>query len=298
MAALSSTANLLTLICIIKFKNIREKVTNIFIGHLSACDLVLAISNSYFVFNLVVDISGDKWLELVIFTGANHALLFMSLIIVLSIGIDRAIAVTDPLHYKQRVTYKRANIFLAILWSATLSVLAAATIAKFGSAKEDDNPCIQLSGAVIPKKVYLKVTLPITVIMLVSVIGTYSWILIAYIRQMKKNRSPLGQIVVPAVKRTGSLTRMTFCILIIFVITWLPSIVILAFDTPRPTVDPVGYSRYIIGVAICNIILHTSCITNCLVYSCTNPEYRNAYINLITCKKTQVKQGPPTTGAS
>ncbi|ELT95119.1 hypothetical protein CAPTEDRAFT_203009 [Capitella teleta] len=272
---LGSTSNVYTLVCIARFRHLRSKVTNILIGNMCVCGVLLAITGTVVLMNYTVNVT----LMDSVVGAASITTLYMSLLIILLIGVDRMIAVADPIGYKIRMTQKKAGLALVIMWViCTGFCMGVVTPTLY-----ETNMC-----RFFPETVYKSFVLPLTVIITTAVVAIYVGILVEFLRQRKRAKLQFSGQFLPAIRRSRYLTKMTLFILIVFLATWLPYMTVTLRGPPAEGSSEVAFRTYRWIDHITHGLLHASSFTNCLVYAFTNPEYRKAYRDLLGCKKSQV----------
>ncbi|ELT95118.1 hypothetical protein CAPTEDRAFT_203008 [Capitella teleta] len=264
--------NICTIICITRYRNLRNKVTNILIGNLCACGVLLSSMPLMGAFK-------TNTLEESFGLAVSVAALYMSLLIILLIGVDRMIAVADPIGYKIRMTQKKAGLALVIMWISCFVFFMGSIIpTRYGSNMY----------SVFPLNVHRFFILPASYLLIITVVVIYLGIIIEFRRQSKRTRLQFSGQFLPAIRRSRYLTKMTLFILITFLANWLPSAVVMSQDRPAEDSLEEDFAKYHLAKLITNSFLHASSFTNCLVYAFTNPEYRKAYKDLLCCKGFQV----------
>jgi hypothetical protein len=223
LAILGASSNLFTLICIIRFRILRCKVTNVFIANLCACDILLAVTPSISAFMDDFDKGRSSRAEMVVASCAV-AVLYQSLFIILLIGVDRAIAIADPVGYRLRMTHRRSAIILAVMWVGSTAAFLGLIL-----PYQLKRPSMH---HFFPANSYSFFILPLTVIVIVAIVVLYIGILVEFLRQRRKICLRFSGHFLPAFQRTRSLTRMTLIILLIFMSTWLPALVVTAKGPP------------------------------------------------------------------
>ncbi|ELT87316.1 hypothetical protein CAPTEDRAFT_189112 [Capitella teleta] len=275
LGILGAISNIYTIACIARFRYLRCKVTNILIGNLCTSNVLLAVLPG-----ITIYIYNDGITLMFSFVGAiGIAALYMSLLIILLIGVDRMIAVADPIGYKIRMTQKRTVKILAVLW-LIMMVLCAGAI----------TPTMHESNGnfIFPQKVFKAFILPLNAMIILAVVFIYLGILVEFMRQGRRTRLQFSGQFLHGIRRSRYLTKMTFFILMIFLLTWIPSIIVMGQGSPAEGSSEATVVRRRWAARVTNYLLHASPSTNCLVYSFTNPEYRKAYREMISCKRNQV----------
>ncbi|XP_013419282.1 D(1) dopamine receptor [Lingula anatina] len=111
--------NLLVVIAILKFEQLRSKITNYFIVSLAISDMCVGV----FVlpFAAIQDLLGNWPFGHYCLTWVSFDVMMStaSILNLLMIAVERYIAVTRPFHYHEIVTNKTAGIMLGVAWIAS-----------------------------------------------------------------------------------------------------------------------------------------------------------------------------------
>ncbi|ELT95120.1 hypothetical protein CAPTEDRAFT_203010 [Capitella teleta] len=269
LGLIGAISNTYTIVCIARYRYLRSKVTNILIGNLCMCGVLLAVTPVISVFNW----SGKANISSGFIASVIVAALYMSLLIILLIGVDRMIAVADPIGYKIRMTQKKTGLALVIMWISCMAF-------SMGFMMSTTNQTFLRNTTIY------KVSLPLfTAVIVFAVIAIYVGILIEFTRRQKRAKLQFSGQFFPAIRRSRYLTKMTLFILIIFLATWLPTMIVTVRGPPAEGSSEATFETHRWASHITNAILHASAFTNCLVYAFTNPEYRKAYRDLLRCTR-------------
>lgn len=120
LATLTICGNLLLLITIL-FDPLRclRTPTTYFIANLAFSDLLIGLligyGNAVDEYLQYADEGEPRWIAIVINNGGG-ATLVSGIWTVIVLALDRYIAVTDPLHYRERVTTRRVVLYILLSW--------------------------------------------------------------------------------------------------------------------------------------------------------------------------------------
>lgn len=128
LATLTVCGNLLLLTTIV-FDPLRclRTPSTYFIANLAFSDLLIGLLIGYghalIEYFLYVDGTKPYWISVVINIGGGTTLI-SGIWTVITMAFDRYIAVTDPLHYKERVTVRRVVIYIVLSWPLAMALPA------------------------------------------------------------------------------------------------------------------------------------------------------------------------------
>lgn len=120
LATLTICGNLLLLITIL-FDPLRclRTPTTYFIANLAFSDLLIGLligyGNAVDEYLQYADEGEPRWIAIVINNGGG-ATLVSGIWTVIALALDRYVAVTDPLHYSERVTTRRVVLYILLSW--------------------------------------------------------------------------------------------------------------------------------------------------------------------------------------
>ena len=99
--------------------------TTYFIANLAFSDLLIGLLIGYgralVEYFLYVDSTEPHWINIAINIGGG-ATLISGIWTVIAMAFDRYVAVTDPLHYNERVTGRRAVIYIFLTWPLAMAL--------------------------------------------------------------------------------------------------------------------------------------------------------------------------------
>ena len=126
LATLTICGNLLLLITIL-FDPLRclRTPTTYFIANLAFSDLLIGLligyGNAVDEYLQYADEGKPKWIAIVINIGGG-ATLVSGIWTVIALALDRYVAVTDPLHYSERVTTRRVVLYILLSWLLAMAL--------------------------------------------------------------------------------------------------------------------------------------------------------------------------------
>lgn len=126
LATLTICGNLLLLITIL-FDPLRclRTPTTYFIANLAFSDLLIGLligyGNAVDEYLQYADEGKPKWIATVINIGGG-ATLVSGIWTVIALALDRYVAVTDPLHYSERVTTRRVVLYILLSWLLAMAL--------------------------------------------------------------------------------------------------------------------------------------------------------------------------------
>lgn len=128
LATLTISGNLLLLTTIL-FDPLRclRTPTTYFIANLAFSDLLIGLLIGYgravVEYFQYVDEAEPRWIAIVINIGGG-ATLISGIWTVIALALDRYLAVTDPLHYSERVTAHRVVLYISLSWPLAMALPA------------------------------------------------------------------------------------------------------------------------------------------------------------------------------
>lgn len=253
-------------------KNIKGTPSSTLILSLAISDLMVGIlfgplTGFWFVYFAVTKQSPFS----VTVLAVNSVLVAVSVFVLLTLSLDRYIAVTTPLQYSRRVTKKRARIVSICIWcySTMLGVLVAFLRNKF-----------QLYGLIVSAHIMLTflalVVLNIIVILSVRKQGRFL---------KRANTSSVNVNALRSVyERERKVTRAVFIVIAAFQASFWPYIIIsiLLYECHACR----GYVKLLAWLYhLAAVIVNVNSLVNPFLYGWSVPKYRQAMRHFMTRRK-------------
>lgn len=245
------------------FKNLKATPSSTFILSLALSDFLVGIlfgplSGFWFVYFAIKKRAPFS----VTVLAVNSVLVAVSVFILLSLSVDRYIAVTTPLHYSRRITKKKALVISLCIWgySTMLGVLVAFLRNKF-----------QLYGLIVSSHIMLSfcALLVLNAIGIVSVRKQGKFLKDADSSSVNENSLRI------VYEREKKVTRAVFIVIAAFQITFLPYIImsILLFKcfSCREYVNLLAWLYH-----FATVMVNVNSLLNPFLYGWRVPKYRQA----------------------
>ncbi|NXO74025.1 DRD5L protein, partial [Phainopepla nitens] len=300
--------NALVCLAILRFRHLRNKVTNWFVLSLAISDLCVGLL--VMPWKAVTEVAGGSWIFGSRFCATWVAFDIMcstaSILHLCIISLDRYWAITSPFRYERRMTQRLACAMIAMAWALSMLISFVPVQLHWHKAKDSRGPGPWLPGT--PRcEVRLNRTYAITsslisfYIPVAIMIITYSRIYRiaqAQIRRISTLERAGGQWPAPGKEPASSLRRslhketrvlQTLSIIMgVFVCCWLPFFLLnclLPFCQPSLEEDPEGQSLCI-GQTTFNVFVWfgwANSSVNPVIYA-FNADFRKAFSNLLGCR--------------
>ncbi|ELT92432.1 hypothetical protein CAPTEDRAFT_217095 [Capitella teleta] len=275
--------NPLTITAVLVCGLAQKSATNMFIASLSVSDFLSGIT--IFCFQV------QRWIS--ILYGVNPALAAISwisatvsaiafpgsLISALVIGVDRAIATSRPLTYKQLMSQHNAKLILAAQWSLLCCVVVTPAAYKYATLEQEQrNQLIINPPDVYPEGYTTYFTTPLSYVFLISNTLLYAKVFTSFRKAARRINTQGSNDA-----RSRKLTKMAMMVTATLVICWLPLTIISALPPPEPATEAFHvYSGIYESVFI--LLLLPSYLNN-VIYALQHKDYKMAYLKILGCNR-------------
>ncbi|XP_071948485.1 octopamine receptor beta-1R-like [Antedon mediterranea] len=293
-AFMTISGNILSIVVLYRLRSVSE-VTKIFLLSLAFADLFVGLLND--LFSIIPGIIsswpyGDGLCMVIGLSGSIFC--GVSLLSLLSVSVDRYIAISKPLHYILLVTKKRALFAVAFIWIFTFILVTLSSILK-GKQSVFYNPnlctCMVAWGDVKFKTFNI-----ITLFAFIMVPGLL--MILLYIRLFFISRKHIRKIEeltvssnngIPIVsKKEWKAIKTLFIVTGAFNIAWLPFLIVHSYMAITNNTVNDGALFFILWLALSNSWW------NSLIYSATNRAYRKCALqvmkSMLPCYKNDVQR--------
>ncbi|XP_071951790.1 histamine H2 receptor-like [Antedon mediterranea] len=285
------SGNILNIVVLYRLRSVSE-VAKIFLLSLTFADLFLGLLNLFSIIPAIIS-SWPYGGGLCMAIGLSGSIFCgVSLLSLLSVSIDRYIAISNPLHYILLVTKKRALFAVTSIWIFTFILVTLASILEgkqFVIYKRDLCTCIVAFG-----DLQFKIFIIITLFAFIMVPGLL--MILLYIRLFFISRKHIRQITeltvssnngIPIVsKKEWKAIKTLFIVTGAFNIAWLPFLIVHSYMAITNNTVNDGALFFILWLALSNSWW------NSLIYSATNHAYRKNALqvmkSMLPCYKNHV----------
>lgn len=273
LATLTVCGNLLLLTTIV-FDPLRclRTPTTYFIANLAFSDLLVGLLIGYgralVEYFLYVDNTEPNWINIAINIGGG-ATLISGIWTVIAMAFDRYLAVTDPLHYSERVTGRRAVIYILLSWPLALALPAL-------------YPFVGQNWALFLLAFsHTHFTIPVVVLMIVY---------FRVFRSLSERRSELVRLTTSTstmtlrhtLERERKMAWTSLTILILFCASFLPFYFKIQLLTFCKCLETMSYRNFDF---ISHIFLYLSSLMNPFMYAWRVPKFRRSLRECLRFKK-------------
>nr|AKQ63019.1 orphan G-protein coupled receptor 19 [Platynereis dumerilii] len=280
MAVFIAISNLMIIIAVLKYKNLRSS-TNILIVSLALADLLncpsllLARMHPYIPVAKYYDI----YIKIVI--CLPHALTCASVSVsqatFVLLAIERWLAVTFPLKFKSLVTVKKIVIAVVVTWMYTFPI-GSSLVMYYAWQKPMEfyeKPFTIMD--IIPQPVFIFLGPAHYFVFIVIVICLYTSIAVTLKRRSNFQNQHSNVVTTQNTKRV---TQMTFIILALSLIIWVPYTIALVYSDKLST-TLAGY----ISFQILLYLISANSFMNIFIYAWKNKAFRDAFKDMLCCGK-------------
>ena len=272
--------NTLTIAAIVKFPRLHKVTSNIFIVSLSAADLVIVpcVLLEVVKYSCSLNLQArkayivlQKWPA---FVSSQAALMTL-----LCIAVDRVIAVSRPLTYRQLVTKARAKVAVATVWVYTL------TLTGFGVCYYGVTADTRLLLGDAPFVMWMPAAL-ITFLMY----QTYAFVsltcllyVVVYVKIVQQ-KTKIGSVGVPEDgpqrRKLYKTTRMMLILVLALLLSWIPLTVYSRVATPTS-------SNFFYIFMSLHVLLSANHLVNPAIYCGLNADFRKAFLIMLRLKSKE-----------
>ena len=280
MAVLIAIANLIIIIAVIRYKNLRTS-TNVLIVNLAFADLLNSPSLLLARIHYFMAVNSYNEVIIKIFICVPHALTVSSVSISLTsftlITIERWLAITYPLKFKTYVTIKKIVIVAVV--SSLLAFAQNFSIVMYYAWQQPmhfyEKPFTIIDFIPLPVLIYIGPVHYCTFIAIM--ICLYISIAITLKRHSTfQNRHSSAM----ATQNTKKVTQMTSIILALFLVIWVPYTIAVAYSDKISTTLA---GR--IGLQIVLYLISANSFMNIFIYAWKNKAFRDAFKDMLCCGK-------------
>lgn len=295
LCGLAVVTNSLTTAVLVTFPFLRTGVIYIFILNLCFSDTLLGVSfGMHNTIRIMVHLGFHReYFGLLSRIVATFVMLgnMASLMGTALIGVDRAIATTSPLTYKNRMTSQVARLLVCGSWLYLMTVTFTFSGLKYLSLSEvDKHHVVFTMEEVYSPEAHRFLFAPQTVIITLGTVILYAKILTKVNSQKKK--------VQVNSKKSEKMTKMILVLLTVMLAAWLPNNFITLFKLPPAEENPTGHIVYIV---VYNILIVVNCVpffSNAFIYAGQHRDYRKAYSTVMQCGLLKANVHPETTAST
>ncbi len=284
----SVTGNTLTVIAVVKNRSLRSVVTYTFVSNLAVADILTgAIVLPAIMRTTILSYSGKSasclfGIPLLLFNLVSIQTLAV-------VAIDRYIAITDPLWYQVRMSWKVILMLICYTWCVG-GLFAFAPALGWGSYKLDPilNLCVPWNDlSYLISIITFNVVIPAHIM-----IFCYSHIYrvarrhARQIRDIQVAYNNENPVVNHGLKKSDQKAATMLLIVIgVFHICWIPTVISLLCTINQQAICkvPVYYHRF------ANVLAFANSALNPVIYGVCNRKMRQAYKNLLCNKCTAVQ---------
>nr|AKQ63025.1 orphan G-protein coupled receptor 29 [Platynereis dumerilii] len=280
MAVLIAISNLIIIIAVLKYKNLRSS-TNILIVSLAFADLLNSPSLLLARMHYYIPIGKYYDIYIKILACLPHALTVTSVaashITFTFMSIERWLAVTFPLKFKSLVTMKKIIIAVAVSWLYAFPI--PFTLVMYYAWQKPmefyEKPFTIMDIIPLPVFTFLG---PVNYCLNITLMICF-YISIAVTLKRRSNFQNQHSNVMTT-QNTKRVTQMTFIILALFIIIWVPYTIAVIFAEKIATTTA-GY----ISFQILLYLISANSFMNIFIYAWKNKAFRDAFKDMLCCGK-------------
>ena len=276
--------NTMTIIVLVKTKNLRRIPSNLFILTMSVIDLTMGIAMVYYNLPSCIGITNKGWLCVVpMFVLQTTPL--ATVIVLFLIGVDRLLAVSRSIQYKTVVTNRR--VVCVCVFVILFQLLHPGGYYFYFGYK--NVIMVPKSGFIYMFPVWVVMTFVVGEVTLFQTLTTILYVIIIY--KLKKNvqaSSAMGSH--SAVnKRTARAIKTMATVLFFLFATWCPYTIWMCYAITTET--QIGMVETYEHIFIIISFVHANSFVNPLIYCWHNKEFREAYKRIMRCPSRSVNTG-------
>jgi len=287
LATVIITGNVLTIAAILYTKKLRRSATNALVMNLAVADGLVGCL--LIAFSVVSDVSKDEkvWRRSVCVARAPYySIIVISACTLLAIAVDRYLAITRPFSYKRHVTVGRAQFISGLIWIWELLIVGTTTC-YYGNNVPIEKIRSGHISELLPMAIFASTILPQVSIPLLGNFVLY-WRIFRTIRNRKRIAITSDGTPTNAGccinRMSAAVTRMMAVVLGYLILAWSPYFVLL----PVSTLSQTNPKWLTYGMDVATFLVYTNSAVNPLIYSWLNRDFRQAYIDLLVCKKASL----------
>ncbi|ELT92577.1 hypothetical protein CAPTEDRAFT_186946 [Capitella teleta] len=217
--------------------------------------------------------------------GAFYSIsLVGSLLVMMTISLDRLLAVSKPLFYKHNITIPRIRILVAGIW-VYVGTLGLFIFCYFSQQSTDVQVLSGLyNGSILPPWAY-KYVLQAHVYLTIA--GTFlsSGLAIHFVKKLDK-KPGTGSNSVKSSARTKRVLKMTLATLISLLLLYCPFLLVTSLLDDKKGTSPQWMYDYLLVST--NFLTQCNSGINPLIYSCFNEDFKNAYKRMLRTGRNRV----------
>ncbi|XP_020892960.1 D(2) dopamine receptor [Exaiptasia diaphana] len=265
----------------VRFHRLRRNVSNYLLLNLAISDLLSSsVIMPYHLASVInLDIINDNGLLCQIGGTLSYPILLTSTLTLVMLAIDRFIAMSDPLRYRARITFKAISFMISYTWlHSTFFTIFTLLLVDM----EFDE--VSLDCGVAWQKSPLWFAL---LSMLLNIVFPFLFVALTSLRVLSIAKSHHKQIASEVQVYTGQgpprnrtrgreskATSVILMVILMFLITWSPYLVTRALRVFGIDLPSIVYTLSI-------WILHINAVGNFFIYSRRGQEYRQAFLAII-----------------
>ena len=285
--------NILTILAFIKNHSLR-KVRNYFLVSLAVGDIILGVLN---LLGFTVIIMPTVYLGRKQGFSALPALSSMSIVLsylhILVITVDCFLCIMKPLHYHQLMSPRRAKIIIGAIWTVAVVSGSFIFINEYYVARSESTLPFDMYDTLLKTVVWIIVVSAVIVmyVKIYSVVRQHKRQVLALSHQGQNAADNNGINSASHENRNKNIKRlvMVFLIIISLIILWLPYhiVSILYFFYPSVLLYAMSSMSVVLRFfIIVNTIAFINSAVNAFIYARFDKEFRNAYKEILQCKRT------------
>ena len=280
--ALILLVNLPTIIVLVKMKNLRRIPSNLFILFMSIVDFTMGLAMLYYNIPRCRSVTNQGWM-CVFFLFILTTTPKTTVIFLLLIGLDRMIAVTQPLQYKSLVTHRRVLTVCVIVILIQL-IHPGGYFFYYGYKNIIiKSPNLGYIG-MLPK--WIVMTFWFGEVTTLQVVTTSLYGVIIY-KLKKQNNTTMSMRNSSAVdKRTTKAIKTMATVLFFLFACWCPGTLWLCYAVTN--ISGISLVNAVEQTYIMSFFVHANSFVNPLIYCWHNKEFRDAYKRLVRCQSSSV----------
>ncbi|XP_074662905.1 histamine H2 receptor-like [Tubulanus polymorphus] len=269
--------NLMVIIVVSRYPHLRTG-TNYLVASLACSDLMIGLCSFLNTWKWIFNALNTEAHCLVIMSLYSMSI-FLSLLSLMSIAIDRLLAVKYPLLYRTKLTNKRVVVYICITWVVSIFL----GLMMLYKGRKWPYPC-NLEHAF--NKGYV-CFVGITILCIELILAClYVVIYLSYVSSRKRVGN--GNIATNHAHRNSSnrirdrnMTKIVFIVTSVFVVCYTPfavSLIILGYSSPE-------FEQYFFTTRGAFLFLAlANSVVNPIIYGITNPKYRAAFYGILRCR--------------
>ena len=289
VGSLTIMGNIFVIVAVAKFKRL-QTATNVFVVSLSVADLLIGFEffliSMYNFVRCYATLNGEisQWVVSV-YQFSKPLLIPSSILSLLSVSLERYLAITKPFWYVQKVTVRKCVITTSVIWVTT--TLLATT--KFFSSDKSLGDTETSFKRINESHFWMYGSLSALALLITTGIYYRLWRVILHHRlkivcssTVQYNNSSKTQ------KKESKNAMLIFVILVCFYLSWMPILIVIgvmltAFDWDI-RITP---SWFIVCHQIAEVFVHSNSFCNPLIYAWMNSDFKDSFRMMVTCKNLQ-----------